>query len=1376
MFVPSLPTFPRLSLALSHVIRAIAWVLLVLGVLLGMAWGTLHFWIVPRIGDYRPALERLAQQSIGVPVRIGQISAESTGWAPSFELRNIELLDREGQPGLRLPKVVIAISVQSALALKLEQLVLDAPELDIRLTAEGAWRVAGLDWAPNTRSDGAAADWLFSQREVIVRGGTVRWTNEHRPHQPLPGLLSPLTQKTSTPPTNAHTPPVALALRDVDLVLRNSARHHDVRLDATPPQEWGSRFVGMGRFRRSLLSIHPGQWADWTGQVYAHFPEVDVAQLGQHVPLGVDIATGTGSLRLWSDVARGQWTGGLADVNLTGLQTTWASDAQALVLERLSGRLGARVSALGFEVSTQHLAFVSANGVAWPGGNVSLEYTHPEGKNPARGQIQADHLDLFALREVALRMPLPAGLHERLQQQDISGQVGALKWRWQGDWQSPERYDGQVTLEGLSLPPPTLKVNDKTPQRPGLQGAQAKVSMTQDGGQVTVSMGSDGAVFLPGILDDAEVRVQSLLAEATFKREAGQWRVPQWKLKLANADLQGEWQGKWQAAAHGSGPGTLDLQGQIKQIDASRAHRYLPVTLPANVRQYVRDAVVKGVYSDVQVKIKGDLARLPFADPKEGEFRFAGRLRDIELDYLPAALLPPKSLPWPRLYKLNGLLVFDRLGMKLTDASARAGDARTGLSLTAGQADIADMAHQAVLNVSADNKASATQVLTLVQKSPLDALLSGALRQTQATGTVQTRFKLTIPLLTPQTTKVQGTVVLAGNDLRMSPATPLLEKAQGTVQFTETGFTLGTMQARVLGGPVRIEGGLRTSPATVAETGMQLRAQGQITAEGLRQAKEFAPLNELAQYASGATTYSAQLGWRQGQPEWSVQSPLEGLALQLPSPLGKTAAARVPLSLRVRVQNQSGVLQDQLQFEWGSVASANYVRGLSGAEPVVLRGSLSLGTPGTQAPALPATGVSATVALDRFSVNDWENLLPASLLSGEEKSGTGKTAWRAYLPTRLGLQANTITADGRTLHQVVAGGVREDLTWRVNVDARELSGHVVYRQPSREQLGHLFARLSRLNLPPSSVAEVEGLLEAPPANLPSLDIVVEQLELRGKNLGRIEIEAVNTEQQKSRVKSAPEWQLNKFNLTVPEATLRSTGRWLTAGEGGHQRKTEMNFKLDVTDAGALLTRLGTPNALRGGTGQLEGTVSWQGSPMALHYPSMSGQFGVKMGRGQFLKADAGAAKLLGVLSLQALPRRLLLDFRDVFYEGFAFDSVRGDVTITQGIATTRNMQIKGVNALVQLDGSADIAHETQKLRVVILPALDAGTASLVAGIALNPVIGLTAFLAQLFLQNPLTKANTQEFLIDGSWAEPRVTKVSSNGADSKTPSAPNATP
>mgnify|MGYP006191936725 FL=1 len=1390
MFVPISPTLPRfnrLTLVLSRLMRALAWVLLVLGVLLGLAWGTLHFWIVPRISDFRPTLERLAQQTIGVPVRMAHISAESTGWAPSFELREIELLDPEGRTALRLPKVLVAISVRSVLSLKLEQLVIDRPEVDIRLNADGSWRVAGLDLANSAQGQSAAADWFWGQREIIVRGGTVRWTHE-RGHErgperalnaPLKDLMPSLSAPAAAQLPHASAAPLTLALRDVDLLLRNSARHHDVRLDATPPDEWGQRFVAMGRFKRGLLSMHPGAWSDWTGQVYTYFPQVDVAQLSQHFPLGVNIAKGQGGLRLWNDVIDGQWIGGLADIQLTGVQTSASSDTPPLAFKQLSGRLGAKVNPLGFAVSTQHLAFTSDQGLAWPGGNLSLTYTYPQGKNTARGHLQADHLDLLALREIALRMPLPDAWHQRLHDQEVSGQIEALQWRWQGDWLSPDQFDAQVSVNELTLPPPTRPAAGTFSLWPGVKGAQTKLKLNQDGGRIDVDMGAGSALFLPGILEEAEVRVQALRGHAVFKREAKQWQVPEWKLKLSNADVQGEWHGQWQAPANGSGPGVLDLQGQIKQLNAARAYRYLPMALPAGVRQYVRDAVAKGVYADVQVKIKGDLAKIPFTDPKEGEFRFAGRVRDIELDYMPAALLPPKSLPWPRLHKLSGQLVFDRLGMQLSDASARVGDARTGLSLTAGLVEMADMARNPVLNVSAENKGPATQVLTLVQKSPLDALLSGALRQTQATGSVQTRFKLSVPLLTPNDTKVQGLVVLAGNDLRVTPTTPVLEKAQGTLQFTESGFTLSGMQARLLGGPVRIEGGL--SAATTAsngarsEQGLQLRAQGQISADGLRQAKELAPLSALTQHASGTTTYSAQLGWRQGQPEFSVQSQLDGLALKLPMPLGKLASTSTPLSFRTRVQNAGGALRDQIQLEWGNIASANYVRDLAGPAPVVLRGSLTLGLPSSQAPTLPATGVSASVALDQFSVDDWQALLPANWMSDAEKAAPGQAAWQAYLPTRIALQANTITADGRTLHQVVAGSVREGATWRVNVDARELNGHVLYRQPGNEQLGHLYARLSRLNLPPSSVAEVEGLLEAPPVNLPSLDIVVEQLELRGKKLGRIEIEALNTEQQRARLKTAPEWQLNKFNIVLPEATLRSTGRWLTAADGGQQRKTEMNFKLEVTDAGALLTRLGTPDALRGGSGQLEGLVRWQGSPLALHYPSMSGQFSVKMGRGQFLKADAGAAKLLGVLSLQALPRRLLLDFRDVFYEGFAFDSVLGDVTITQGIANTRNLQIKGVNALVQLDGSADIAHETQKLRVVILPGLDAGTASLVAGIAVNPVVGLTAFLAQLFLQNPLAEANTQEFLIDGSWAEPRVTKVNhSIGGDSKKPSAPDA--
>jgi uncharacterized protein YhdP len=155
---------------------------------------------------------------------------------------------------------------------------------------------------------------------------------------------------------------------------------------------------------------------------------------------------------------------------------------------------------------------------------------------------------------------------------------------------------------------------------------------------------------------------------------------------------------------------------------------------------------------------------------------------------------------------------------------------------------------------------------------------------------------------------------------------------------------------------------------------------------------------------------------------------------------------------------------------------------------------------------------------------------------------------------------------------------------------------------------------------------------------------------------------------------------------------------------------------------------------------------------------MDGQFNVNIESGQFLKADPGIAKLLGVLSLQSLPRRLSLDFRDVFSEGFTFDFVRGDVTIEQGQARTNNLQMKGVNAAVLMDGKVDIARETQDLRVVVVPEINAGTASLIASVV-NPAVGLGSFLAQLFLRKPLIEASTQEFHIDGAWADPKITQV-----------------
>jgi uncharacterized protein YhdP len=625
-------------------------------------------------------------------------------------------------------------------------------------------------------------------------------------------------------------------------------------------------------------------------------------------------------------------------------------------------------------------------------------------------------------------------------------------------------------------------------------------------------------------------------------------------------------------------------------------------------------------------------------------------------------------------------------------------------------------------------------------------------------------------------------VVLADNDVHVSPDTPVLHRARGTVQFSEKGFRLVGVQARALGGETRLEGGTRVAaggePASV-----QLRAQGTVTADGLRQAHEIGFLSRLARDFHGSTSYNLALAFRRGVPEVQVTSTLQGLAINLPAPLNKTADSVLPLHYETALTRESLLpgarMQEVLAVDLGRIASVDFVRDLSTPQARVLRGTIAVGLSPGESVLMPDEGVTANVQLVNLNVDAWEEALgrvagpqPTAALAASTQQESAPDPALAYLPTVLALRAKELSAEGRTLHNLVVGGSRDGRVWRANVDADELNGYVEYRQPQNTGAGRLYARLARLSMAASAANDVEALLEQQPGSIPALDVAVEEFELKGRRLGRLEIDAVNrgagTVVREGGIR---EWRLNKLSLSTPEGSFTASGNWAAIGAQpqapgaprqdpppGERRRTSMKFRLDINDSGQMLARFGMKDIVRRGRGAMDGNVSWIGSPMDLDHASLTGGFHVNVENGQFLKADPGLAKLLAVLSLQSLPRRLALDFRDVFSEGFAFDFVRGDVTIDRGIAATNNLQMKGVNAAVLMEGKADIGRETQDLKVVVVPEINAAGASLVATV-INPAIGLGTFLAQMFLREPLMRAATQEFHVDGTWADPRVTRV-----------------
>lgn len=1339
------------------------WVLRGLGVVLlvlMLAWAVLHWFIVPRIDEFRPRLQQLASRAISAPVSIGALQAESNGLVPTIVLRDVGVRDPAGRTGLRVPRVLVTFSVLSLVRGGLEQLVIDRPELELRRTADGRLLVGGLDLSGDAEGDTAAADWFFSQPEFVVRGGRVRWVDERR-----------------------AAPPVEL--QRVDFVARNRFGSHQLRLDATPEVGWGDHFALVGLFRQPLLSRHAGYWREWGGRVYADLARVDVSQLRHYVDLktdwGIDLQGGHGALRAWADVRKGQLAEVTADLALGDVSATFGPALEPLAFASLAGRLGWRNPGSGMEISTRDLRFVDADGLAWPGGNVQLSYNDGAQGLPAGGSLVGDRLDLAALAKIALRLPLPEAVRARLLAHPVQGMVNQLNVRWSGALEAPTDWRVQTTLTRLSIaarPAPPRADGRAVEGLPGVEGAALVLDATPFGGRAGLAV-RNGALEFPGVFAEPRVPLADLSAAVHWRVKDGQIALDVERLALRNDDATGSFKARWATLAGAQGaarfPGTLDLSGRFDRADGARVFRYLPLGIPQSARDYVRAAVVKGQARNVAVRVKGDLRRVGDAQPEPGsEFRFAGQVSGVTLDYVPRFLQPAGQPPWPALEDLSGELIFDHNSMQVQQAAGRV-RGHPGWQFTSVQAGIADLGHTRV-RVDAVGGGALASALGIVNASPVGGFLHGALAKAGGEGAAGLKLLLDLPVDHIERAAVQGQLALSGNTLRLSADAPELTQVHGAVAFNDRGFTLERVRAQALGGEVQVSGGTQAG-AQGAGTLVRVRAVGRASAEGLRHMTQWAPLPALAGRASGSAGYEAVLEFPQGEPMVQVSSDLRGLAIDLPAPFDKPADQPWPL-----------------RFDSGSVAGAPALRGMhlsvqdrldvryerDAASGRVLRGVLALGQ---GAPALPEQGVMAHLTLARLDADAWDDALrllldrsadgAAAPASGDGAAPSGDD----YLPSRWTLQADELATGDHTLHALKASGtrasLREGARWRADVQARELAGWVEYNEGAGGRAGKLLARLSRLSVPQAEGGGDQSPLAQPAANIPALDVVVDDFELRGKSLGRLEIRAVNRDVATSRLGGGTpqDWELSRLVLQSPEATFTASGRWAAMARApalpvdprapraaDDPRRTALEFRLDVRDAGKLLARLGMPDVLARGKGALDGRLEWRGAPLSPHYPSMQGQLHVDVGAGQFLKADPGAAKLLGVLSLQSLPRRLTLDFRDLFSAGFAFDFVRGDVEVQRGMARTNNLQMKGASAAVLMSGSADIDQETQDLRVLVVPEIDAGTAALVAT-AINPAIGIGTFLAQLVLKRPLIKAATREFHIGGSWDDPSVERV-----------------
>lgn len=1307
----------------------------------------LRYAILPNVDYYKGDIERLASAALGNRVSIARVYASWSGLRPNLFLGDVVLRDATGRQVLGLPSVAATLSWWSVLAaeVRFESLEIIRPELDVRRTQDGKLYVAGIAFDPRKGGDGRGADWVLSQREIVIRDGRVRWNDAVR----------------GTP---------ELTLDQVSLVLRNRWRAHQFALRATPPASLAAPLDVRASFVHPAFAASVSNVALWKGELFADLKGADLAAWNTYVAYPFELSAGKGSLRAWLTLDHARLAGFTADVGLSDVAARLGPDLPALELLRVAGRVSASepippkggdgtptLGARGYDLGLDGFSLTTRDGLTLLPSTLSQKHVAAAKGQLERTEIKASLLDLQTLAALAGRLPLAAAQRRMLEQFAPRGQLRDFSAEWRGPLSDPRDYrvKGRVAGLGWTAQParPGTAGEPATAAIPGCENLSGAIDANDHDGNVSVDA-RQLVLHLPGYFTEPAMSFDQFGLQARWAFEGkDQLRLQVDALNFAQQGLIGSLRGSHVLPlGAGKGPGKADFIGALNHFDVRTLGRYLPLATPPELRAWLTGALEEGMAQDVSLRLRGDLARFPFkadtaVERARGEFRVAGRIDNGKLNYAPGLFAADGKAPlWPQAERIKGSFLFERARMEIRGDSARTGN----VELAGVKAVIADLgASELLLDIDGKAQGALQDFLKYVAISPVLGWISDFTDQTIASGNAKLALKLHLPLSHLLESKVQGALQLAGNDVTLFDDMPPVQAAQGKIEFNEKGVALNGLGGTFLGGPVAVSGGTQRDNAIVVRIG------GGMTVDGLRKAYPAPVVQRLAARLNGGTRYTGLITLRERHLQVAVDSTLAGLGLDFPAPLRKPVADALPLRfvLNGGLLAEGGLLRDDIRLTLGPAMAARYQRGKQGKGGWrVLRGGIGVNVPAPE----PDAGMALHVNLKSLDVDAWlaaGSAIAGNAGGGESVATDGPDIAQYVVPDLMAGRAGELILGERKAQNVVVGVTHQQGVWQANVDAHQASGYVTWNQ-TPSGLGKMTARLSTLIIPESAAADVKDLLEGNNTahSIPALDIVAERFELFNRQLGRLELQAYNAPM----AAAGREWRINRLSLNNPDGELKATGKWVIR-DG--RSDTSLNFALDVVDAGKLLGRFGFADTLRKGKGKLGGDLSWQGLPYSLDIPSLSGQIQMNVESGQFLKQDPGAARLLGVLSLQALPRLLKLDFHDVFSEGLAFDGISASAAISRGVLKTDNLKMHGVAATVLMDGSADIANESTNLHVVVIPEFNVGTGPLVYALAVNPVIGIGSFLAQLFLRAPVMKALTYQMQVTGPWKAPVVTKL-----------------
>ena len=381
------------------------------------------------------------------------------------------------------------------------------------------------------------------------------------------------------------------------------------------------------------------------------------------------------------------------------------------------------------------------------------------------------------------------------------------------------------------------------------------------------------------------------------------------------------------------------------------------------------------------------------------------------------------------------------------------------------------------------------------------------------------------------------------------------------------------------------------------------------------------------------------------------------------------------------------------------------------------------------------TGMRIAGIFPEFSFSEWLPLLKHAAAATTTTTTTTKDGVN---------QVDVAVADVELFHRHFTNArvhaLWQDGSWQTRVDSDQLKGTA---QVPVDAQTPLIMDMERMYLSSSASGGDE---QDDPRDWPPLHIQSHSFRYDDIDFGSLLLNAS---------RGPAGLHMNELQLRSPNMEVKAHGDWLFAND---RQFSSFTISFDSSDVGKSLSRLGYADTIKGGEGSLVINARWPGEPLAFALARLDGNMHLRIDDGRLLDVDPGVGRIFGLLSLQALPRRLILDFRDVFSKGFAFDKISGDFAVKNGQATTSNLIMKGPSAKIGAEGRVGLADHDYDQYVTVIPDV-AGTVPMITALTQGAGVGAVVLLLKKLLEPEIDKVSMILYKVTGSWDDPQITRV-----------------